>query len=39
MGILTEFVPLREGTEDFVFQLNSGYSVAKPMDFVLELIK
>ena len=39
IGILTEFVPLVEGTDDFAIQFNSGYSIAKPMDFVLELIK
>jgi hypothetical protein len=39
IGILTEFVPLVEGTDDFAIRFNSGYSVAKPMDFVLELIK
>jgi hypothetical protein len=39
VGILTEFVPLVEGTDDFAIRFNSGYSVAKPMDFVLELIK
>lgn len=39
IGVLTDFVPLVEGTDDFVFQLNSGYSVARSMDFVLELIK
>ena len=39
IGVLTEFVPLVESTDDFAFRFNSGYSVAKPMDFVLELIK
>jgi hypothetical protein len=39
IGILTEFIPLAERTDDFGIQFNSGYSVAKPMDFVLELIK
>lgn len=39
IGVLTEFVPLVEGSEDFFFQFNSGYSVAKPMDFVLELVR
>lgn len=38
VGVLTDFVPLVESTEDFGFQLNSGYSVARPMNFVLELI-
>jgi hypothetical protein len=39
VGLLTEFVPMMERTPDFTFALNSGYSIAKPMDFVLELIK
>jgi hypothetical protein len=39
IGVVTEFIPLSERSDDFIFSLNSGYSVAKPMDFVLELIK
>jgi hypothetical protein len=38
VGISTEFVPLVESAPDFFIQLNSGYSLAEPMDFVLELI-
>jgi hypothetical protein len=38
VGVLTEFIPLTESTPDFMMLLNSGYSVAEPMDFVLELI-
>jgi hypothetical protein len=38
IGLLTEFIPLAERTPDLQFLLNSGYSVAKPMDFVFELI-
>jgi hypothetical protein len=39
VGISTEFIPLVQATEDFKMQFNSGYSVAEPMDFVLELIR
>jgi hypothetical protein len=39
IGVLTDFVPLVERAEDFAIQLNSGYSVAKPMDFVVEITK
>ena len=39
IGVLVEFIPLVEKTQDFNFLINSGYSVAEPMDFVLELIK
>ena len=39
VGITTEFIPLVQATEDFKMQFNSGYSVAEPMDFVLELIR
>lgn len=38
VGVLTEFIPLTESTPDFMMLLNSGYSVAEPMDFVLELV-
>ena len=39
VGIMTEFIPLTEKGPDFMMLLNSGYSVAEPMDFVLELIQ
>jgi hypothetical protein len=39
IGIMTEFVPLTEQAADFTMLLNSGYSIAEPMDFVLELIQ
>ena len=39
VGISTEFIPLLEAAPDFFMQFNSGYSVAEPMDFVLELIR
>ena len=39
VGITTEFVPLIEATTDFSVTFNSGYSVAVPMDFVIELIR
>jgi hypothetical protein len=39
VGIMVEFIPLTEKGPDFMMLLNSGYSVAEPMDFVLELIQ
>lgn len=39
IGIMTEFVPLTEQAADFTMLLNSGYSIAEPMDYVLELIQ
>jgi len=39
VGIMTEFIPLTEKGADFMMLLNSGYSIAEPMDFVLELIQ
>jgi len=39
IGVVVEFIPLKEGSEDFFLQFNSGYSVVEPMDFVLELIQ
>jgi hypothetical protein len=38
VGIITQFIPLNESAPDFEMRLNSGYSVAEPMDFVLELL-
>jgi hypothetical protein len=40
IGVVVQFIPLAERTEDFALSLflNSGYSVVVPMDFVLELI-
>jgi hypothetical protein len=37
IGVVSEFVPLREGSEDFFLQFNSGYSVVEPMDAILDL--
>ena len=39
VGVMTEFIPLTERAADFTMLLNSGYSIAEPMDFVLELIQ
>jgi hypothetical protein len=39
VGIMTEFIPLTEKAADFTMLLNSGYSLAEPMDFVLELVQ
>jgi hypothetical protein len=35
--LVSEFVPLREGSEDFFLQFNSGYSIIEPMDAILDL--
>ena len=37
IGVMSEFVPLREGSEDFFLQFNSGYSIVEPMDAILDL--
>jgi len=37
IGVVVEFVPLAEGSQDFFVRFNSGYSVVEPMDGVLEL--
>lgn len=39
VGVITQFIPLTQRTPDFQLLLNSGYSIAEPMDFVLELVK
>jgi Trypsin-like peptidase domain len=38
VGVIIQFIPLAESAPDFELHLNSGYSVAEPMDFVLELL-
>jgi hypothetical protein len=38
VGVLVQFIPLAETAPDFELRLNSGYSVAEPMDYVLELV-
>jgi S1-C subfamily serine protease len=40
VGVLTQFIPLTEQTPDQLVTiiLNSGYSIAEPMDYVLELV-
>lgn len=38
IGIMVEFIPLTEKAADFTMLLNSGYSVAEPIDFALELM-
>jgi hypothetical protein len=38
-GVLIQFIPLTERAPDFRMLLNSGYSVAEPIDFVLELVR
>jgi hypothetical protein len=37
IGVVSEFVPLREGSEDFFLQFNSRYSIIEPMDAILDL--
>ena len=39
IGVLTQFIPLRETAPDLEIRLNSEYSVAEPMDYVLELVE
>jgi Trypsin-like peptidase domain len=39
IGVVTKFVPYLDGGRTFQIMANSGYSVAIPMDYVLELIK
>jgi len=39
VGIMTEFIPLVEKGADFTMLFNSGYSVAEPIDFALELMQ
>jgi hypothetical protein len=38
VGVSIQFIPLAETAPDFELRLNSGYSVAEPMDYVLEII-
>jgi hypothetical protein len=41
IGVVIEYIPFNEtaGSQTVEFLTNSGYSVAAPMDFVLELVK
>jgi S1-C subfamily serine protease len=39
IGVVSEYVPFADQGRTFQYLNNSGYSVAVPMDFVLELIK
>jgi len=39
IGVVSQFVPYADGGKTFFIMANSGYSVATPMDYVLELIK
>ena len=43
VGVISQYVPFVQtgGSQTFIMQLasNSGYSIATPMDFVLELVK
>jgi hypothetical protein len=37
VGVVSEFVPLLEGSDDFVLRFNSGYSIIEPMDGIIDL--
>lgn len=39
IGVISQYVPYADGGKTFFIMANSGYSVATPMDYVLELIK
>jgi hypothetical protein len=39
VGVVVKYVPFAEATATFAIATNSGYSIAVPMDFVLELVK
>lgn len=39
IGVVSQYVPYADGGRTFSIMANSGYSVAVPMDYVLELIK
>jgi hypothetical protein len=38
IGVVSEFVPFHDRALSFIMDSNSGYSIATPMDFVLDLI-
>ncbi len=39
IGVVHAYVPYADGGRTFAIMANSGYSVATPMDFVLDLVK
>jgi hypothetical protein len=39
IGIVAEYVPFEDHGNNFLLANNSGYSIATPMDFVVELIE
>jgi len=39
IGVVLNYVPYADGGRTFAIMANSGYSVATPMDFVLDLVK
>jgi hypothetical protein len=39
IGVVHKYVPYADGGRTFAIMANSGYSLAMPMDFVLELVK
>jgi len=39
IGVVNQYVPYADGGKTFFIMTNSGYSVATPMDYVLELVK
>lgn len=38
IGVMNQYVPYADGGKTFLIMANSGYSIATPMDYVLELI-
>ena len=39
IGVMSQYVPFVDGGRSFQILSNSGYSIATPMDFVLDLVK
>ena len=39
VGVVSKYVPYDDGGKTFFIRANSGYSIATPMDYVLDLIK
>lgn len=39
IGVISQYVPYADGGKSFALMANSGYSIAVPVDFVLELVK
>ena len=39
IGVVDQYVPYFDAGKTFAFTSNSGYSIAIPMDYVLELVQ